>query len=128
VCILGEQRFDFLKDLVATVPDVQGEEDFAETPTPTPTPSSAAVAGSSSTSAFVYPTPQPSVGASAALGAAPGDEMGVVSSSRSGPSSSSGIVLNPPGITSNPYIPSIGFYHSAPPNGDSGHNSYHHPH
>lgn len=47
-CINSESRFDFLKDLVATVPDVQGEEDLAETPNPR--------SSSVSNSAFVYPT------------------------------------------------------------------------
>jgi hypothetical protein len=43
---MSENRFDFLKDLVATVQDVQGEEDLAETPTP---------CSSASNQQFVYP-------------------------------------------------------------------------
>jgi len=46
-CIMAESRFDFLKDLVSAVPDVQGEEDLAETPTPRSV---------TSNQGFVYPT------------------------------------------------------------------------
>lgn len=62
---MAEQRFDFLKDLVSTVPDVQGEEDLLETPTPR---------SSASNQAFVYPNPggpKVSTPPSSALGAAP---------------------------------------------------------
>jgi len=45
-CIMAEQRFDFLKDVVSSIPDVQGDEDAAETPTPR-----SAVSNSS----FVFP-------------------------------------------------------------------------
>lgn len=45
-CILAEHRFDFLKELVSTIPDVQGEEESAETPR-----------SSSSNSPFVFPPP-----------------------------------------------------------------------
>lgn len=70
---MSEGRFDFLKDLVVTVPDVQGEEDLAETPTPTPR-------SSASNQQFVYPTTSGSSAqrhsfsgttASSALGAPP---------------------------------------------------------
>jgi len=46
-CIMAESRFDFLKDLVSSVPDVQGEEDLAETPTPRSV---------TSNQGFVYPS------------------------------------------------------------------------
>lgn len=42
---MAEKRFDFLKDLVATVPDVQGDEDLVETPR-----------SSASNTAFVFPS------------------------------------------------------------------------
>jgi hypothetical protein len=53
---MSENRFDFLKDLVATVQDVQGEEDLAETPTP---------CSSASNQQFVYP---PVLGSSSSSG------------------------------------------------------------
>ncbi len=70
---MSESRFDFLKDLVATVPDVQGEEDLADTPTPR---------SSSSNQAFQFPNPSvPGTSssshrnpASSALGAPPSQE------------------------------------------------------
>lgn len=47
-CIMSEQRFDFLKDVVQAVPDVQGDEEIAETPR-----------SAVSDGAFVFPPPQP---------------------------------------------------------------------
>ncbi|CAG7836510.1 unnamed protein product [Allacma fusca] len=37
-CIMSEQRFDFLRDLVSSISDVQGEEDGQDPITPRPTP------------------------------------------------------------------------------------------
>jgi len=38
-CILSESRFDFLKDLVKSLPDVSGPDDEVPTSPETPTPS-----------------------------------------------------------------------------------------
>jgi len=135
-CILAEHRFDFLKELVATVPDVQGDEESAETPTPR---------SSGSNTPFVYPPPSSTV-TSAAANTGPGEQrrssasyindpnlLGYIpppSSISSGsyhqdhhaaipvpaspsPSAShtSTTILNPVGVNSNPYIP----YQTLPP-------------
>ncbi|ODN00376.1 Dr1-associated corepressor [Orchesella cincta] len=69
-CIMAEQRFDFLKDVVSAIPDVQGDED-AETPRSTISntafvfpPSSSSTSSSSAPQTPSSATPTPLMGGS----------------------------------------------------------------